>query len=93
MASPPPWSVEKARFAVFSAETENPCSLRSRPGFSARKPCLRKASESTAQVAGFGIHLEGFGPPSLPKRELSVRYGERPHGLSPSRRFPAGMTA
>ncbi len=92
MASPP-WSVEKARFAVFSAETENPCSLRSRPGFSAGKPCLRKASESTAHVAGFGIHLEGFGPPSLPKRELSVRCGERPHGLSPSRRFPAGMTA
>ena len=58
-----------------------------------RETLLRKASESTAQVAGFEIHLEGFGPPSLPKRELSVRCGERPHGLSPSRRFPAGMTA
>ena len=28
---------------------------------------LRKASESTAHVAGFGFHSEGCGPPSLPK--------------------------
>ena len=28
---------------------------------------LRKASEPAAHVAGFGFHLEGFGPPSLPK--------------------------
>ena len=31
------------------------------------KTLLRKASEPAAHVAGFGWHLEGFGPPSLPK--------------------------
>ena len=28
---------------------------------------LRRASEPAAHVAGFGLHLEGFGPPSLPQ--------------------------
>ncbi|HIQ62598.1 MAG TPA: hypothetical protein IAA66_03300 [Candidatus Avichristensenella intestinipullorum] len=28
---------------------------------------LRKASEPAAHVAGFGLYLEGFGPPSLPQ--------------------------
>src|SRR5699024_133488 len=41
------------------------------PGGAAGETCsetlLRKISEPAAHVAGFGLHLEGFGPPSLPK--------------------------
>ena len=38
------------------------------PGGKRRKETLHsKASESAAHVAGFGLHLEGFGPPTLPK--------------------------
>ena len=36
-------------------------------GETRRETLLRKASEPAAHVAGFGLHLEGFGPPSLPK--------------------------
>src|SRR5699024_5572656 len=35
-------------------------------GETRRETLLRKASEPAAHVAGFGLHLEGFGPPSLP---------------------------
>ena len=38
----------------------------SRAGNSARKPCIARP-ESAAHVAGFGLHLEGFGPPNLPE--------------------------
>ena len=39
------------------------------PGGKQRKETLHsKASESAAHVAGFGLHLEGYGPPNLPKR-------------------------
>ena len=38
------------------------------PGGKRRKETLHsKVSESAAHVAGFGLHLEGFGPPNLPK--------------------------
>ena len=38
------------------------------PGGKRRKETLHsKASESAAHVAGFGLHLEGFGPPNLPE--------------------------
>ena len=38
------------------------------PGGKRRKETLlSKASESAAHVAGFGLHLEGFGPPNLPE--------------------------
>ena len=37
------------------------------PGGKRRKETLHsKASESAAHVAGFGLHLEGCGPPNLP---------------------------
>ena len=37
------------------------------PGGKRRKEILHsKASESAAHVAGFGLHLEGYGPPNLP---------------------------
>ena len=36
------------------------------PGGKRRKETLHsKVSESAAHVAGFGLHLEGFGPPNL----------------------------
>ena len=39
------------------------------PGGKRRKETLHsKASESAAHVAGFGLHLEGYGPPNHPKR-------------------------
>lgn len=35
------------------------------PGGKQRKEALlRKASESAAHVAGFGLHLKGYGPPN-----------------------------
>ena len=38
------------------------------PGGKQRKETLlRKACESAAHVAGFGLHLEGFSPPNLPE--------------------------
>ena len=36
-------------------------------GETCRETLLRKASEPAAHVAGFGLYLEGFGPPNLPK--------------------------
>src|SRR5699024_7980331 len=36
-------------------------------GETCRETLLRKASEPAAHVAGFGFHLEGFGPPNLPQ--------------------------
>ena len=38
------------------------------PGGKRRKETLHsKVSESAAHVAGFGLHLEGCGPPNLPE--------------------------
>ena len=37
-------------------------------GKQCKETLLRKACESAAHVAGFGLHLEGFGPPNHPKR-------------------------
>ena len=36
-------------------------------GKQCKETLLRKASESAAHVAGFGLHLEGYGPPNLPE--------------------------
>ena len=36
-------------------------------GKQCKETLLRKASESAAHVAGFGLHLEGCGPPNLPE--------------------------
>ena len=43
----------------------------SRAGNSVRKPCTARP-ESAAHVAGFGLHLEGLGPPNLLKVFLTV---------------------
>ena len=49
-------------------------------GETCRETLLRKASEPAAHVAGFGLYLEGFGPPNLPKGVFrrSVRGGIQP---------------
>ena len=36
-------------------------------GKQCKETLLRKASESAAHVAGFGLHLEDYGPPNLPE--------------------------
>ena len=36
-------------------------------GKQCKETLLRKACESAAHVAGFGLHLEGCGPPNLPE--------------------------
>ena len=48
----------------FSDRTRFPCAF-SAAGETRRETLLRKASESTAHVAGFGFHSEGCGPPNL----------------------------
>ena len=60
------------------------------PGGKQRKEALHsKASESAAHVAGFGLHLEGCGPPSHPKRFFdSLR---RPAGVKPAGRLLARL--
>ena len=50
----------------FSDRTRFPCAF-SAAGETRRETLLRKASESTAHVAGFGFHSEGCGPPNLPE--------------------------
>ena len=57
---------EKAALPAFSARTRFPCACGA-AGETRRETLLRKASEPAAHVAGFGLYLEGFGPPSLPK--------------------------
>ena len=43
------------------------------PGGKQRKETLHsKVSESAAHVAGFGLHVEGCGPPHHPKGFLTV---------------------
>ena len=48
----------------FSDRTRFPCAFGA-AGETRRETLLRKASESTAHVAGFGFHSEGCGPPNL----------------------------
>ena len=49
--------VEKARYAIFSAETGFTCACGA-AGESCKETLLRKASEPTAHVAGFGLQSE-----------------------------------
>ena len=68
---PPPQAVEKARCAIFSAETGFSCELRSRPEKPARKPCCarlptppRRASpiHCPEGAAGVGLKVRGLRP-------------------------------
>ena len=53
-------------FRVLTLFSSRPMGL---PGGKQRKEPLRsKGSESAAHVAGFGLHLEGCGPPNHPNR-------------------------
>src|SRR5699024_4075313 len=56
-------------------------------GETCRETLLRKISEPAAHVAGFGLHLEGFGPPSLPKG--GCRCGWHRKGLADPTCIPA----
>ena len=51
---------------AFVARIRFPCAWGA-AGETCRETLLRKASEPAAHVAGFGFHLEGFGPPNLPQ--------------------------
>ena len=51
--------------AIFSDRTRFPCAF-SAAGETRRETLLRKASESTAHVAGFGIQLGGLRPSEPP---------------------------
>ena len=62
----PSQAVEKARCAIFSAETGFTCACGA-AGEPCKETLLRKASEPTAHVAGFGLQSEGCGPPTPPK--------------------------
>ena len=53
----PSQAVEKARYAIFSAETGFTCACGA-AGESCKETLLRKASEPTAHVAGFGLQSE-----------------------------------
>ena len=59
-------------------------------GKQCKETLLRKASESAAHVAGFGLHLEGYGPPNLPegffdslRKETLLRKLPNPPHMSP----------
>ena len=87
--------------AIFSDRTRFPCVFDA-AGETRRETLLRKASESTAHVAGFGFHSEGCGPPNLPNGFFdsllpAPRRHERRHSLlttTPTIRVPlAGMDA
>ena len=53
--------------AAFSAKTRFPCAFGA-AGETCKETLLRKASESTAHVAGFGIQLGGLRPSEPPGR-------------------------
>ena len=70
MEKAPPLSVSKksAYGVLFRDLRRFPLAPMGLPGGKRRKETLHsKVSESAAHVAGFGLHLEGFGPPNLPK--------------------------
>jgi len=54
-------AVEKARCAIFSAETGFSCTFGA-AGETRKETLLRKASEPTAHVAGFGLEVGGLWP-------------------------------
>ena len=58
-------TVEKARYAIFSAETGFTCAYGA-AGEPCKETLLRKASGPTAHVAGAGIQSEGCDPPTPP---------------------------
>ena len=58
---------KKSASAAFSAKTRFPCAC-GVAGETCKETLLRKASESTAHVAGFGIQLGGLRPSETPKR-------------------------
>ena len=59
----------------------------SRAGNSVKKPCYAKP-ESAAHVAGFGLHLEGCGPPNRPKRFFDSLKGHLKSDVSACRKSP-----
>ena len=66
---------------AFVARIRFPCAWGA-AGETCRETLLRKASEPAAHVAGFGFHLEGFGPPSLPKGVIRrKRLAAAPRGI------------
>ena len=61
-------SKKSAYGVLFRALRRFPLAPMGLPGGKRRKETLHsKVSESAAHVAGFGLHLEGFGPPNLPE--------------------------
>ena len=54
-------TVEKAPFGIFSAETDFSC-ICGAGGEICKETLLRKASEPTAHVAGFGTRVGGLRP-------------------------------
>ena len=57
--------------AAFSAKTRFPCACGA-AGETCKETLLRKASESTAHVAGFGIQLGGLRPSEPPGKFFAV---------------------
>src|SRR5699024_7473588 len=66
--------------------TRFPCAF-SAAGETRRETLLRKAPESTAHVAGFGVHSEGCGPPNLPEGFVDSLTGPRGSFRSPAGRL------
>ena len=73
MRKPASWKQEAAACrkrppqAAFSDKTRFPCAFGA-AGETCKETLLRKASESTAHVAGFGMQLGGLRPSEPPKR-------------------------
>ena len=61
-------------------------------GKQCKETLLRKASESAAHVAGFGLHLEGYGPPNLPEGFFdSLKQGLKGPCFSVSKKSACGV--
>ena len=58
---------KKAVCAGLFRQDTFPLRLGGAAGETRRETLLRKPPEPAAHVAGFGLYLEGFAPPSLPK--------------------------
>ena len=65
----------KAVCAGLFRQDTFPLRLGGAAGETRRETLLRKASEPAAHVAGFGLYLEGCGPPSLPNGGFSTVRG------------------
>jgi len=63
-------TVEKARCAIFSAETGFSCTFGA-DGETRKETLLRKASEPTAHVAGFGLEVGGLRPSDTSHRLIN----------------------